>query len=279
MLSIDKISTSTNLLCFKRGGRREMVSSIPLIASYGYKNIDINFCEMLNPNHRVDNAYIGQLKSLKESLGLNYNQSHVPYIPDYLNADQNEKNRIDDLIKRAFEYSEKLNIDTVVIHPIKGSIEDNINYFERVLKDFPSSCRLAIENMERYDEIGRATELIQIIDSLNNYNVGICLDTGHAHMYGLDIPSEIKAMGKYLIGTHIADNHQKYDEHFMPFFGSINWEEVIKALNEIDYNGYLTYEIMFFFKYLPEDIQEDVGRLSYKILTKLISFSQTNNSF
>ena len=279
MLSIDKISTSTNLLCFKRGGRREMVSSIPLIASYGYKNIDINFCEMLNPNHRVDNAYVGQLKSLKESLGLNYNQSHVPYIPDYLNASQNERNRIDDLIKRAFEYSEKLNIDTVVIHPIKGSIEDNITYFERVLKDFPSSCRLAIENMERNDEIGRATELIQIIDNLNNPSVGICLDTGHAHMYGLDLPNEIKAMGKYLISTHIADNHQKYDEHFMPFFGSIIWEEVIKALNEIDYNGYLTYEIMFFFKYLPEDIQEDVGRLSYKILTKLISFSQTNNSF
>ena len=79
-----------------------MVSSIPLIASYGYKNIDINFCEMLNPTHRVDNAYIGQLKSLKKSLGLNYNQSHVPYIPDYLNADQNERNRIDTFNRRKY---------------------------------------------------------------------------------------------------------------------------------------------------------------------------------
>ena len=279
MLSIDKISTSTNLLCFKRGGRREMVTSIPLIASYGYKNIDLNFCELLNPNNRIDDKYIEIVKNYKSELNLNYNQSHVPYAPDYLNLSNAERENLDELIKRSFEYSAILGVDTIVIHPIRGTIKDNIKYFEKVVKILPNTSRLAIENMERKDEIGRAEELLEIINYFDRAKVGICLDTGHAHMYGLDIASEIIKMNDSLISTHIADNHMVSDEHFMPYFGSINWESVISALNAINYQGYLTYEIMFFFRYLPEELQSDVGRFSYKVLEHLISLQKMNNSF
>ena len=92
MLSIDRISTSTNLLCFKRGGRREMVESIPLIASYGYKNIDLNFCELLNPGNRIDDSYIKIVEGYKKELQISYNQSHVPYTQDYLALSEKERN-------------------------------------------------------------------------------------------------------------------------------------------------------------------------------------------
>ena len=115
MLSTDKISTSTNLLCFKRGGRREMVESIPLIASYGYKNIDLNFCELLNPGNRIDDSYIEIVKNYKKEFNLNYNQSHVPYTPDYLSLSKSDKESLDTLIKRSFEYSSFLGVDTIVI--------------------------------------------------------------------------------------------------------------------------------------------------------------------
>ena len=279
MLSTDKISTSTNLLCFKRGGRREMVESIPLIASYGYKNIDLNFCELLNPGNRIDESYIEIVQNYKKEFNLNYNQSHVPYKPDYLSLSRIDKESLDILIKRSFEYSAILGVDTIVIHPIKGSISENIKYFDRIIKDLPSSCRLAIENMERKEEIGKAEELLEIVQHFDEAKVGICLDTGHAHMYGLDIEKEIKKMGSALISTHIADNHKTSDEHFMPYFGSIEWESVISALNEINYAGFLTYEIMFFFRYIPENLQNDVGRLSYKVLEHLISLQKRNNSF
>lgn len=279
MLSIDRISTSTNLLCFKRDGRREMIESIPLIASYGYKNIDLNFCELLNPGNRIDDSYIKIVEGYKKELQISYNQSHVPYTQDYLALSEKERNNLDTLIKRAFEYSSVLGVDTIVIHPIRGSIKDNIKYFENVLKIVPSNCRLAIENMERHDEIGRAEELLEIIAPFDKSKVGICLDTGHAHMYGLNISDEIKKLNDSLIATHIADNHKTSDEHFMPYFGSIDWEGVISTLNEIDYKGFLTYEIMFFFKYLPQELQEDVGKLSLKVLEHLISLKKKSSSF
>lgn len=275
MISTDRISTSTNLLCFRRGGRREMVTSIPLIASFGYRNIDLNFCELMNPVHHIDDEYIAALKAHKEEYGLNYNQSHVPYTPDYLALPEAERRNLDGLIRKAFRHSAELSVDTVVIHPVKGSIDDNIRYFKRCLTELPAPCRLAVENMEREDEISTAEELIAITDALGE-RAGICLDTGHAHMRGLCIPEMIRKMGPRLIATHIADNHGTSDEHYMPYFGTIPWEEVTAALDDIDYKGYMTYEIMFFMRHLPEALQEDVGRLSYRVLRYLTS--QTNSA-
>ncbi|MGN0905666.1 MAG: sugar phosphate isomerase/epimerase family protein [Bullifex sp.] len=253
-----------------------MVTSIPLIASFGYRNIDLNFCELMNPVHHIDDDYIRVLKKYKQVHGLYYNQSHVPYTADYPSLSHAEKLKLDDLIRKAFIHSAELGVDTVVIHPIKGSIEDNITYLKRCLEELPAPCRLAVENMEREDEISTAEELIEITDALGE-RAGICLDTGHAHMRGLSIPDMIRKMDKRLIATHIADNHGSSDEHFMPYFGTIPWEDVTAALNDIDYQGYMTYEIMFFMRYVPASLQEDVGRLSYRVLTHLIS--QTNSSF
>ena len=275
MISTDRISTSTNLLCFKRGGRREMVTSIPLIASYGYRNIDLNFCELMNPVHHIDDTYIEKLKEYRKEYGLTYNQSHVPYTADYLGLGAEERLSLDALIRKAFIHSAELGVDTVVIHPVKGSIKDNIAYMKERLSELPSPCRLAVENMEREDEISTAEDLIEIVDALGP-RAGVCLDTGHAHMRGLDIGKMIGKLGHRLIATHIADNHGKSDEHFMPYFGNIPWEDVTAALNAVDYQGFLTYEIMFFMRYVPEELQDDVGRLSYRVLEHLTS--QTNSA-
>ena len=252
-----------------------MVTSFPLIASYGYRNIDLNFCELMNPVHHIDDAYIARLKEYRKEYGLTYNQSHVPYTADYLGLGAEERLSLDALIRKAFIHSAELGVDTVVIHPVKGSIKDNIAYMKERLTELPSPCRLAVENMEREDEISTAEDLIEIVYALGP-RAGVCLDTGHAHMRGLDIGKMIGKLGQRLIATHIADNHVKSDEHFMPYFGTIPWEDVTAALNAVDYQGFLTYEIMFFMRYVPEELHDDVGRLSYRVLEHLTS--QTNSA-
>ncbi len=271
MISENRISTSTNILCFKRdGSKRKMIEIIPLLAKAGYESIDLNFCELMNPYSDIDENYILTLERLKEEYKLNYNQCHVPYAPDYLSLTEEKRRELDDLIIRSFGYASRLGVDSVVIHPIKGSIEENISYFERMLRSFPSNMRLAVENMEREDEISLPEELLAIIKPFKD-RLWICLDTGHAHMRGLDIPNTIKEIGEALIATHIADNHAKADEHLMPFFGTVNWEEVMKAFTSSGYKGYFTYEIMFFFKYIPDSLQLDMLSYSIKSAEYLIS--------
>ena len=275
MNSTDRTATSTNLISFTRSGeKRKMKDIIPTLAAAGYRNLDLNFCEMMNPDSSIDRSYIKVLEDLRKVHALEYVQSHVPYPRDYLSLTQEDKKYFDTLIENAISYSLLLNVRAVVIHPIKGTVDDNVDYLSRFLPLFEGTKSfLAIENMESEDEISTSGQLLEIISRLNSGHTAVCLDTGHAHIRGLDIPSEIRAYGSLLKATHIADNRGKYDEHFLPFFGNIEWENVMKAFREISYTGYFTYECMFFTRYLPREMEEDVLRLSRKIASFLISLA------
>jgi len=269
-----KISSSTNLLCFMRGGHRNMIDSIPIMAKAGYRHIDLNFCEMMNPSSNIDREYMKAIVGYKDEFGISYNQSHVPYPRNYLASSESERENMDALIFKAFEHSAEAGVDTVVIHPIIGSIEENIEYFERMLKNFPAGMRMSIENMDTPEEISTASEILAIIDGLGRDDVGACLDTGHAHKRGLSLPEEIRAYGKKLFSTHIADNHGKEDEHLMPFFGTIDWEGAMAALAEIGYPGFLTYEIMYFMRNIPGELQGNILQYSLDTLSYLSDLMQ-----
>ena len=242
-----------------------MLEIIPRLAGYGYRRLDLNFCEMMNPASDIDEEYIASLARLRTDLGLEYVQSHVPYPRDWTGMDEDGRKASDALVADAIHHSVSLSIPAIVIHPIRGGVEENVDYLRRFLSLIRGTgCRLAVENMESEAEVSTPDQLIAIVRELGD-EAGICLDTGHAHMRGLDIPGAIHSFGDRLIATHIADNHGEKDEHLLPFFGTIAWEEVMKAFSDIGYKGALTYECMFFTRHLPRTLEEDVVALSLHI--------------
>lgn len=273
-----QLATSTNLLSFNRdGSKTEMVNLIPKLSAIGYRNLDLNFCEMMNPtsslNSEREGEYLSILKELKTELDVDYVQSHVPYTGDYLALEHAKQKKLDSLIKKAIEYSALLDVDTIVIHPIKGSIDDNLKYFERVLKDVPDNCKLAIENMDSKEELYDPKALVSLVKQLQSDKVGLCLDTGHAALNYDSLVPVIEEMGPYLIATHIADNHGLKDEHLLPFFGTICWEDVMKAFKNIGYERFLTYEVMFFTSHLPEPLKTETAKLSLEVGSYLLSMA------
>ena len=85
-----------------------------------------------------------------------------------------------------------------------------------------------------------------LLDRLDDDCFGICLDTGHLNLSSdnNDQRNFILKAGKRLKALHIADNEGKADQHLMPFGkGRINFEEVVSALREIDYEGLFNLEI------------------------------------
>ena len=48
--------------------------------------------------------------------------------------------------------------------------------------------------------------------------------------------------GKELYAIHYNDNRANADQHFLPYLGTLNHDEVINALIDIDYKGYFTFE-------------------------------------
>ena len=52
----------------------------------------------------------------------------------------------------------------------------------------------------------------------------------------------IRKAGKHIKALHLADNEGQRDQHLMPYLGTLNHDEVINALIDIDYKGYFTLE-------------------------------------
>ena len=73
--------------------------------------------------------------------------------------------------------------------------------------------------------------------------------------------------------THIADNHGEHDEHLLPFYGTIDWNSVVHALKETDYQGDLTYECMKQHAHLPPSLKGEAIRHSLTIGNYLLSLS------
>lgn len=163
---------------------------------------------------------------------------------------------------RCVEAARILGADTMVLHPFnlahapiysakenkKACIAYLAPYIEAAKK---AGIKVAVENMidfgrrhRRYCG-GDIYELTDLVETINDPDVGICIDTGHANISGMDPAAAIRAAGKHLIALHVNDNHSKagLDEHLLPFFGDINWQAVMTALTDVGYAGHLTYEV------------------------------------
>ncbi|MFV0414748.1 MAG: sugar phosphate isomerase/epimerase family protein [Chthoniobacterales bacterium] len=87
------------------------------------------------------------------------------------------------------------------------------------------------------------TQIQEYIRQIDRPNLGICLDSGHSHLFMGDVPGAIRQAGKMLVETHFHDNFADRDLHRPPGIGSIDWPEVICALRDIDFQGPVTFEV------------------------------------
>jgi len=82
---------------------------------------------------------------------------------------------------------------------------------------------------------------IRMMKEVSSQNLGICLDTRLAHALNQPLAESVKKLGKDLAIVHVWDIGPQ--ELPTPFGkGIIKFNELIKALTEIGYNGYLSVE-------------------------------------
>lgn len=96
---------------------------------------------------------------------------------------------------------------------------------------------------------------------------GFCLDTGHLNLLRKNLRTYIPVVGNRIVALHIHDNDQKADSHLMPYAGSIFWDDFLRALKEIGYQGDLSFETFgqYAKKRLPAELTQaflgTVGRI------------------
>jgi sugar phosphate isomerase/epimerase len=100
--------------------------------------------------------------------------------------------------------------------------------------------RVALEVQN--DPSADAAALVHLIEErLEDTDVGICLDFGHAHLSG-DLGEAIETVSGHMFTTHVHDNRGRRDEHLVPYSGSIQWESAMMETQKIGYDGVLMFE-------------------------------------
>jgi sugar phosphate isomerase/epimerase len=117
-----------------------------------------------------------------------------------------------------------------------------------------SNIVLCVENMPPGVFPGsEMADLATIVAAVDHPNVGLAVDTGHAHLVH-SAPRETLAAGSMLKTTHVHDNHGKQDVHLPPGRGTIDWGAWVEALDEIGYEGPVMLECIRHIRENPEGL-------------------------
>jgi len=225
------------------------------VAKAGFKYVDLSFysIDKVNSPFMLENfkEYTGQLKNLADELGIKYVQAHLP------NCNPLDKEHFYEYCRctiRAIEVCGMLGIENAVIHTgwMEGITKKQ--YFEmnaEALKPiFPAmeknNVNVLIENSAKANMGDKyffltGADMKEFIDYVKHPLIHACWDLGHANMEGHQY-QDIIALGDDLRAIHVHDNNGKCDQHVAPFTGTLNMDEVITALIDIDYKDYFTFE-------------------------------------
>ncbi len=87
---------------------------------------------------------------------------------------------------------------------------------------------LALEN-GLPDYVMTNEELLSFVAGFAHPAVGICYDSGHAHVTG-DAAAVLRMFAPYVVTVHLHDNDGTADQHLMPGQGTIGWPAVVAEL-------------------------------------------------
>lgn len=211
-----------------------------------------------------------RLKAKADAAGVKFVQAHAPFGGGYKKYTEN----LVPLMPRAFEFCSLLGIPAIVVHPIQNGryygherelFDMNVEFYRSlapIAKQY--GVKIAIENMWQWHPVNRhqivddicapPEELAAMYDALDDPETfTVCLDIGHVALCGREPEDAIRVIGHRLGCLHVHDVNYREDLHTLPGVSKINWDNVCRALAEVDYQGCMNLEAdAFYLGFLPE---------------------------
>lgn len=208
----------------------------------------------------TDKAHIRELGNWFKSGAVQFHSMHSPLytsndfarnIEPPLNiVDPDKRRRIEamDEIKRALETAEVAPFRFLVQHVGLGHESYDPRKFEAALSSIehlrafarPLGVSLLLENIP--NELSTPEKLMELIKTLHYEDLGICFDTGHAHIMS-SVHQAFGVMEQRIRSTHVHDNHRDRDAHLWPGDGNIDWNQTIQSLRAAPHAPALLMEI------------------------------------
>jgi sugar phosphate isomerase/epimerase len=152
-------------------------------------------------------------------------------------VDHDKRLRIEamDEIKRAIEVAEYVPFRFLVQHVGRTDEADDPRKFEAALSSIehlrafarPLGVTLLLENTP--NDLATPEGLKELMRALHYPDLGVCFDTGHAHMVS-SVHQAFELLADRIRSTHVHDNRRDRDSHLWPGAGSIDWNQTVQLL-------------------------------------------------
>ena len=305
------VSTSIHLY-FDHDYKVSINEQIKKHTDAGFKFLDFNFLDWQNDDRSplINDGWeewILSAKKTAEENGAIFNQAHAPVPCLRFHSDYNGLVKA---CKKAIKGCSLLGIRQMVYHALvypkdfgldMSWLDANKKFFGELIEDAKKyNVGICIENTWPTCKIlGRDqwnTEvLLELVDSFNDDIVGVCWDTGHGnltgngHNYnGQNVPEllpygdqyeNITKIGKRLRTLHINDNNGMDDDHIMPGTGTINWDDVIRALDDIGYEYSFTLEAHRATRGVPAELKDNAVKLLHDVAVAIANRSKNGRVY
>jgi sugar phosphate isomerase/epimerase len=197
-----------------------------------------------------ENGDLKALAPIPREYGLYVENAHSPY--DDINSlwDKYKRDEFQERIKAEIDYCSDNKIPMLVSHLTRGyEIQEPTEYGIEALKNLTRHAEdknviLALENT-RLNDI-----LFAVFDAISSPNLRFCFDSSHDNLYSETKLDTLRKLGPRLVCTHLSDNAGEKDDHWLPFTGTINWDDLCQAFPK-EYEGVYTLEVV------PKDVGDE----------------------
>jgi protein FrlC len=107
-------------------------------------------------------------------------------------------------------------------------------------------------------------ELREWIDRLGHPRFGANLDIGHSQVIGESIPDAVKLLQDRIWNLHVEDIPGRKHYHLIPGQGTLDWQSLKRALEDIKYQRFLTVEL-----YTHWQNPQEAADQSYQFLSRV----------
>ena len=277
--------------------------SIELAKKAGADAVDLNICgenyDYRNPNSIYSKsdeeiyAYFKSIGDYAKEIGIEISQTHGR-IEGFKNIKEEddayiENARLDCLATSAMgcPICVMHGVTTIFLGPeADPKLYRDLNYemFVRILEHAVTyDVKIATETFGdavKYgccDFFGNIEEFIKTYNRIKaTKNLGdyfiTCVDTGHSNKaMRFDNPTPgdvIRMLGSSIGVLHLHDNDTFTDQHKVPMTGSIDWEDVLNALDEVGYDGVYNMEVVL--GCFGKGIEEETAAYAVTVMRNLL---------
>jgi sugar phosphate isomerase/epimerase len=259
--------TSITTDMFNYSFKLDMETKLNLFADKGFRFI--HWCDDWNSGILYSQKDIERFRQIIASCGLKCQDVHGSEAPGIMIGahDEGAMEQYVKLLGNRIEFCSAIGGDAVAIHPPKEASD-----YARSLKPIESvrslceelGIALAVENCFPDDD----KLLAQYFEQYPSRFVGLCFDSGHANVNG-NVDDVMKLKGRPRV-LHLHDNRGKEDDHQPPFYGTVDWQKVMRWIEQTGYSKPLNFEITHqprYFEGTPEDYLDYAVRSILKALS------------